>query len=130
MKIVPDIVNNQTVCSIPKTARVHLAAKVMADRGVGAVVVTNAEGRLEGIVTERDIAIKVVAEGLNPDNVTVEDIMTPDPDCLDPNDTALDVLEMMRSRGYRHLPVVNGNGKVVAMVSVKDLYAALYEHVK
>ena len=78
--------------------------------------------RLVGIVTERDMTVRVVAAGLDADTTPVGEVMTTDPDTLAPNDTASDAIRMMKSRNYRHLPVVDG-GTVVGMVSVRDLYA-------
>jgi CBS domain-containing protein len=122
-RIMPDIVRGQSLCCLPPAATVREAAKLMAQRHVGAVMVTEGD-RLVGIFSERDLSKKVVAAGADPDRVTLAQAMTPDPDTIAPEGTADDALRMMRDHGYRHLPVTR-DGKVVGMVSVRDLYDAV-----
>ena len=100
-KIIPDVVDNQALYKVPPTASVCDAAKVMAANRISAVLVTEGE-RLVGIFTERDLTARVVAAG------------------RDPKTTHL--VEVMRRRHYRHLPVMDG-GQIVGMVSIRDLYA-------
>ena len=123
-RIIPDIVTGQEICQLPNTGTVHDAARMMVERNVAAVIVVDAEGGLAGIVTERDMTRRVLAKGADPKTTALEDVMTRDPDTLSPTDTAADALELMRSRNYRHLPVVD-DGRVVGMVSIRDLYAAV-----
>jgi CBS domain-containing protein len=120
--IVPDIVSNQRLVFVDETTSVRDAVRLMVDSNVSAVMVT-ARGGLQGIFTERDLAAKIVAPSLDPDRVTVGAVMTRDPDTVRPQDTPRSAIEKMRSRGYRHLPVVDGTA-VVGMVSVRDLYSA------
>jgi CBS domain-containing protein len=120
--IVPDIVSNQRLVFAEETTSVRDAVRMMVDNNVSAVMIT-ARGALQGIFTERDLAAKIVAPGLDPDRVTVGAVMTRDPDTVRPQDTPRSAIEKMRSRGYRHLPVVEG-AAVVGMVSVRDLYSA------
>jgi CBS domain-containing protein len=96
----------------------------MVECNVAGIVVIDADGKLEGIVTERDIIRRVVGKKLDPTNTTLAKVMTKNPDTLSPTDTALKAVKMMRDRGYRHLPVVD-DGQVVGMVSIRDLYAAV-----
>ncbi len=121
--IVPDIIHKQVLIFAQETATAREAARLMADNKVSAVMIVD-RGGLHGIFTERDLAVKVVAAGLDPDKVTLRAVMTPDPDTLRPDDTAHSALEKMRRGGYRHLPVVDGT-TVVGMVSVRDLYSAV-----
>jgi CBS domain-containing protein len=122
MKIIPDVVRDQTLYKLPPTASARDAAKVMGANKVSGVLVVEGE-RLVGIFTERDLTARVVATGRDPDMTKLAEVMTPRPDVLAPDDAALDALEKMRMRHYRHLPVVD-NGKIVGMVSIRDLYAA------
>lgn len=123
-KIVPDLVHDQTITSVTADMTVRQAAKVMADRNIAAVVVTQPDGQtLAGIMTERDITVRVVARGLDAGTATVGDAMTRDPDTLRPEDKPVQALQMMRDHGYRHLPVCDADKRVVAMLSVRDLYA-------
>ena len=122
--IIPDVISGQHVCTQLKTNSAFEAAEEMTDCDVAGIVVVDANGKLEGIVTERDLTRRVMRKKLDPMKTTLNQIMTKDPDTLSPNDTALTALKMMRSRFYRHLPVVDG-GRVVGMVSIRDLYAAV-----
>ena len=88
---------------------------------IGAIVIVDERTRIIGIVTERDITQRVVADRRDPAQVTLGEIMTKNPDTVPPDATALDALDLMRVRGYRHLPVVDG-GRLVGIVSVRDLY--------
>ena len=121
--IVPDLVSNQNLVSLPPSATVRDAARVMTERHIGAVLVA-VDGRLQGIFTERDVLARVVAAGLDPDDTVLGGVMTPNPDTIAPNDTSLEALRKMSERGYRHLPVVDGE-RVVGIVSIRDLYAAV-----
>ena len=123
-KIIPDIVNDQTICAMAIDETARQAAEKMVTRNVAAVVILDADGKLLGIVTERDLTRRVVAVGLAGDETKLGDIMTPNPDTLGPSDSALDALELMRVRNFRHLPVLD-EGRVVGMVSIRDLYAAV-----
>jgi CBS domain-containing protein len=119
-KIIPDVVRDQELSFAAPHATVREAAQAMARRRISALMVLDRD-RLVGIFTERDLAAKVVAMGLDPDATLVSAVMTPDPDTLAPDDTAHQALMMMRTAGYRHLPVVD-RSRVVGMVSVRDLY--------
>jgi CBS domain-containing protein len=122
-RIVPDLVGDQTLASLPPSATVRDAARVMAERHIGAILVA-VDGRLQGIFTERDVLARVVAAGLDPDDTVLGGVMTPNPDTVAPNDKALDALRRMTECGYRHLPVLDG-AQMVGMVSIRDLYATV-----
>jgi CBS domain-containing protein len=120
-KIVPDVIKDQILTSVSAADTVRTAARIMTERKVAAVLVMEND-RLVGIITERDMTARVIAKGRDPESTKCRDIMTGNPDTLSPHDTAVDAINMMRSRNYRHLPVVDGM-RVVGMVSVRDLYA-------
>lgn len=124
-KIVPDLVRDQTLTILAPGLPAREAAKAMADRNIGAVLVAE-QGRLVGICSERDITQRVVAKGLDPAEVRVCDIMTADPATVGPNDTPSHALDMMRKIGCRHLPVMAGE-RIVGMLSIRDLYAAIHQ---
>jgi CBS domain-containing protein len=99
------------------------AAKRMASRGVGAVIVMKA-GRLEGILTERDL-LKAVAGGLR-EGARVSDWMTRHPETVDSDDSTDHAASLMIHGGFRHLPVVDG-GEVVGILSIRDLMKVALE---
>jgi CBS domain-containing protein len=118
--IIPDIVKNQKICDMLETATALDAARFMAERNVGAVVVTDENCRMIGIVTERDLTRKITAAGRDPKETPLSTIMTRGPDALAPKDSPRDALELMQERHIRHLPVVE-DGTVIGIVSVRDL---------
>ena len=122
--IVPDIIGGkQTLLTLSADVSVRQAAKLMADRHIGAVLIT-ADGRLEGIFTERDVLNKIVAPGRDPEAVKLGEVMTRNPDTVPPDATALDTLIRMQTKGYRHVPVVD-DGELIGIVSVRDLFNAV-----
>jgi CBS domain-containing protein len=99
-------------------ASVIEAARMMRQYDVGAVMVTEGQ-RLDGILTERDVAYRVVAEGLDPMATAVRDVMTTDVMTARPSMSATQALQLMAENRMRHLPVVEADG-VVGIVSVRD----------
>ncbi len=124
LKIIPDIVSDQTICAMPEAGLAAEAARLMMGFDIGAIVVVDDTGKLTGIVTERDIARRVVAARLDPEKTTVGQIMSRNPDTLAPGDSPLNALELMWVRNFCHLPVVENN-RVVGMVSIRDLYEVM-----
>jgi CBS domain-containing protein len=126
--IIPDVVRDQVLATLPSTATVSAAATLMAQRRMGAVLIVD-NAKLVGIVTERDIAVRVVAAGLDAVATKLAKVMTPDPDTLKPTDTVRSALDLMARRGYRHLPVLR-RGKLVGMVSIRDLYRSVVDQLE
>ncbi|MBM3565976.1 MAG: CBS domain-containing protein [Alphaproteobacteria bacterium] len=122
-KIIPDVVPRRNIRALKEKDTVLDCAAIMAEINVAAMIVVDGEGRLIGILTERDLVQRVLAKERDPAKTTVAAVMTKNPDTLSPDDAAMDALELMQARNYRHLPVVE-DGRCVAMVSIRDLYAA------
>jgi CBS domain-containing protein len=114
-----DIVRNQNPLTLPARTPVKDACAAMRSRHVGAVLVTEGDGKLVGIFTGRDAVCRVLAEGKDPASTPLGEAMTPDPDTMPPGKSAIDALRQMEDSGYRHIPVVE-NGKVVGIVSRGD----------
>lgn len=96
------------------------AARLMRDKGVGCVVVLR-HGKVAGLVTDRQIAVNAVAEGIGADR-PVEDVMTADPACVTLEDNVFSVLDTMRSAGVvRRVPVVNEDKELLGIVSISDV---------
>ena len=123
--IVPHAIHGQDIASFTPSATVREAVALMAKRRIGAVPVVE-EGRLLGIFTERDAIVRVIAEGRDPDTTRLGDVMTANPDTVKSSDAVLHALELMNEHNYRHLPVVD-NGKLVGVVSIRDLYRSVKE---
>ena len=122
--IVPDVVSGeQEVLSVGPNSTVKRASELMCAKHVAAAAVLDGE-KLVGIVTERDLVFRVMAKGLDPENVLVSDVMTAQPKTIGPNEQAADALSMMRNGHFRHLPVID-DGIMIGMVSIRDLYEAV-----
>ena len=101
---------------------VREAAQLMKDEDVGVLPVVEAQGnekRLVGMVTDRDIAIRVVAEGRN--DARVRDIMSGNPRTVRENDDIDEVLELMGREQVRRIPVVDDRGAVVGIIAQADV---------
>lgn len=101
----------------PETS-VSQAAKLMAKRNVGAVMVVEKE-RLIGIFTERDAVFRVIAEGRDTRTTVLAEVMTPAPKTVDPDRSFGYALLMMHENGFRHVPVIE-NGKPIGIVSSRN----------
>jgi CBS domain-containing protein len=114
-----------SICTrLPETTSpddtVQSVAERMASQDVGTLVVTDRDGLPEGIVTDRDIVTRCVAEQLAPGRTRVRDIMSRDVQTVH-EDTAVEAaLEMMADREVRRLVVVNSAGRVAGIVSLDD----------
>jgi len=104
---------------------VRAAAQRMRSRNVGSLVILDGEGRPIGIVTDRDLALRVVAEGRSPSEVRVREVMTAAPHTIVEDTSVEDALASMRSFGVRRLPVVDAAGRLVGLVSLQDILALL-----
>jgi len=100
----------------------------MAEHHISALLVTKGD-KLEGIFTERDISVKIIASGKDLDKTKISQVMTKNPVTISPDDLAMDALQKMCELGFRHLPVVDGE-RVVGMVSVRDLYVTVQEQLE
>lgn len=112
--------------AVPLGTSIGEAARIMREHHVGCVLVEDA-GLLVGIFTERDILTKLVGTGYDPARVTVDAVMTPDPERLTPEDPIAFALQRMSVGGYRHVPLVDGTGRPVGVLSVKDIVDYLVE---
>jgi CBS domain-containing protein len=101
------------------------AARIMRDADVGDVVVVE-NGTLKGILTDRDIVVRAIADGRDPSSTTVGDIVTGDVVTVTPDQSASDAARIMRERDVRRLPVVQ-DGRPVGIVSIGDLAVELDE---
>ena len=113
---------NPTTCS--SQSPVTEAAQLMEREGVGAIPVCD-NGKLEGIVTDRDIAVRVVAGGRDPRQTTIGDVMTRDPKCVSADEPIDRALEVMESSQVRRIPVIDGAGKLVGIIAQADIATRL-----
>jgi CBS domain-containing protein len=105
--------------TLPLTAPLRSAAALMRDAQVGDVLVVDGD-RLIGIVTDRDLVVRGLAEGANPDIVSIAEVATASPVTVGPDDDPAEALALMRRHGVRRVPVVR-EGVAVGVVSIGDL---------
>lgn len=101
-------------------------ARMVAHRR-SAVLVVDAKGRLVGILTDRDVATRVVAERRDPERTRLDEVMTPNPDALRPDDRICYAVNRMTSMGYRTVPLVDAVGRPIGVVTVNDIARWLAE---
>lgn len=128
MTIVAQVIKNkavQSIFTIAPNATVLEAIKIMADKGVGALVVAEDE-KLVGIFSERDYTRKIALMERSSNNTLVSDIMTSKVISVSLNNTVEECLNLMTDRHLRHLPVLE-NEKLVGFISIGDLVKAAME---
>ena len=125
MKLVSHLLDRKgrKILSIGPDASVFDAIKLMAEEAVGSLLVMDGENLL-GIITERDYARKVIIKGRSSESMSVSEIMTAELCTTTSAETVNECMEMMTSRGIRHLPVVE-DGKVIGLISIGDLVEAI-----
>jgi CBS domain-containing protein len=116
-------VMSRNLLTVAPGAPLEDVAKRMVSRDVGAALVTEGE-RLMGIVTERDV-LRAVARGID-EGTLVADLMTPEPETMEPDESIQHAATLMIHGGFRHLPIVEG-GEIVGILSIRDLMRVVLE---
>ena len=117
-RTIRDLIGSQTILTASAETSVSEAAGLMKRTNVGAIMVVEG-GRLVGIFTERDALFRVIAEGREPHATRIAEVMTRNPQTIDPDKPLGHALHMMYEGGFRHVPVVE-NGRLLGMVSARD----------
>lgn len=118
--LVREAMNPQVIVAKPE-ATVMESARIMSQYGVGSLVILE-NGKIIGIVTERDVIGKVVARGQDPRFVKLEDIMTKDVITVEADQTVEDACESMTENNIKKLPVIE-NEKLVGIITATDIVA-------
>ncbi len=100
-------------------------AQIMHGKNVGSVVVVDKERKPIGIVTDRDIVIRVINENLNPAQIYVDDVISSNILTLREDMGLIEALEYMKGKGVRRFPVVDSEGKLVGIITVDDIVKEL-----
>lgn len=114
---------DNTIWSIAPDALVFDALKIMADKNVGALLVTKKE-KVVGIFSERDYARKIVLKGESSRTTAVKDVMTSGVLSVQPEQSIDECMALMTNKHIRHLPVLE-NGKLIGLVSIGDVVKAI-----
>ena len=121
---------NRTVVVAKRDTVLTEAAYLMREHHVGSLVIVDqaTKGRVPvGIVTDRDIVVAVVAEGVDPRKITVGDVMRPELVWVGESASVFEALRLMRGRGVRRVPVVAADGTLAGIVTIDDLLEIVAE---
>lgn len=108
------------VVTLAPTAKAKDAAALMRSLNIGAIPICEGT-RLMGMVTDRDLVLRVMAEGLNPEHETIQTIMTSDVDYCYEDQTVEEAAQVMQDRQVRRLPIINRENELVGIVSLGDV---------
>ena len=108
------------VCTVEPQESLRRAAQLMQEHDIGALPVCQ-DHQLLGMVTDRDITVRGVADGLDADSTTVSDVMSGDVQCCREDQDAQDVMRLMGDRQLRRLPVIDARKNLVGIVALADL---------
>ena len=114
----------ETLFSVDEEASLETAARALTQKRIGAMVILDPQGALQGIVSERDISRALGMRGAAVASTSVSDIMTRDVITCHQEDNVDDLFHIMVDNNIRHLPVIEG-GRAVAMLSIRDISRAL-----
>jgi CBS domain-containing protein len=112
------------VYTITPEATVFDALGLMAEKDIGALVVMDGD-EIAGIFSERDYARKIVLLGKTSRETPVRDIMTPEVICVTPSQSADKCMAIMTDKRIRHLPVLDGDGRLAGVISIGDVVKAI-----
>ncbi len=110
-----NVVTAQASMSLPQVAA------LMRDGDMGAIPVVDETGKLLGIVTDRDIVIRALATGLDPNATTVDSVMTTEIYSARPRDFVFEAIRLMREKQVRRVPVVDEDGKLQGILAMADI---------
>lgn len=123
-----DVMTAQPLCCVPDETVTH-AARLMKQFDVGPVLVINdhTNQRLVGILTDRDLALQVVAEGIDPNTTSVRDVMTRAPVCCRADEDVQCAIDRMAEHQIRRVPIVDDDGRVVGVVAQADVATRIHD---
>lgn len=122
-----EFVADREVPSLSPGASVADAARLMHRLGSDSVLVISSEGTVVGVFTERDFLNRVIAEGRTARDTRLADVMTSDPEVLEPSAPISYAMNLMGVRRFRNVPIVDGSGRALAMLGVRDVIRHLSE---
>ncbi|MFQ5599426.1 MAG: CBS domain-containing protein [Candidatus Krumholzibacteriia bacterium] len=113
--------------TLPLGSTVDQVLRLIQQPGTSCVVITNGEGKLVGLITERDLCTRVTANGLDPKSTAVDDVMTRNPLTLRADEPLTFALGQMDIGGYRHVPLVDDDGRPAGVVTARRVINYIVE---
>ncbi|MCD9017815.1 CBS domain-containing protein [Parachryseolinea silvisoli] len=114
------------VFSVDPTTTVYRAIELMSEKNIGGLVITDADGKMLGIFTERDYARRVILQGRSSKDTLISDIMTTDPVTVSSDNSIEDCMKLMTANFIRHLPVLD-NDCLCGMISIGDVVRSIID---
>lgn len=111
----------RSVDTVDMGISVRQAAQRMRQRSVGSLVAIEPNQKPGGIITDRDLVVRVIAEGKNPDSMSIDEVLTPSPVTVRESASVESALTIMAEESCRRLPVVNEAGELVGLISLDDI---------
>jgi CBS domain-containing protein len=106
---------------LPREAPIQQAARMMRDEDIGDVLVIDDEGSVMGLVTDRDITVRAIADGMDPSATMVGDICSSALVTASPEQDIDEVMELMQDQAVRRIPVLDGDHHAIGLISLGDL---------
>ena len=101
--------------------------KLFQHKSIGAIVIVK-EGKIQGIITERDVLMKITGKGLDLEKELVDDYLTPNPETLKLSDTVASAINKMYIGGFRNVPVTDKDQRPIGIITTKDILAQIANH--
>lgn len=127
MKIIPDVIAATPPLTVRPSCNAREAARMMTEAKLSAILIVDGDGRLVGIATERDFTRSFVVKGTDMDSTVIGDIMTVRAETLRADDPPRAALQLMELRSVRHLPVIDNDGRPLAIVTILNLYSTVMQ---
>jgi CBS domain-containing protein len=115
-----DVMVTNPICVTTKVT-VYEAVKVMEKHNIASLIVVDENGIVYGVVTAKDIVIRVLAKGLDPQSVKISEILSRPVTVVESDTPLKDVVNLMIGTGHGHVPVVNKAGKVLGIITIDDV---------
>jgi CBS domain-containing protein len=119
----PDFKTKPKPVTFSPDEMVQIALNAMCEKNIGSIIVTNADQTIAGIVTERDMMRRVLGEKRDPETTKLSEIMSINVKAANEDDDLVDWMHTMSNERFRHLPIVDADGKLVNMMSQGDFMA-------
>lgn len=119
-RLIRDVIADRQLVTGSQEMTVRVACRLMAEHRIGAILVVDGGSKPIGIFTERDALNKILAAGLNPDSTQLAEVMVADVMTISANKPLSFALYLMSEGGFRHVPVLDDDGKPIGMVSARD----------
>jgi CBS domain-containing protein len=116
------------VKSCAPDSSVAATARIMSNRDCGIVPVVDAQQKLVGVITDRDVCLAVATKCRSPEEIPVRDVMTKKVHACSPDDDARTVLNLMKNHAVRRVPVVLADGRLIGLISLDDLVLRADSH--